>query len=83
MQFFPQKKAFFVVAIFEVNWALRLLVVEPLTRLFIGAQGQQQLGDTAGVMEMDEMDQEMDEMGQILTRKPSEKHEKNHRFCMF
>ena len=53
------------------------------TAVYIGAQGQQQLGDTAGVMEMDEMDQEMDEMGQILTRKPSEKHQKNHRFCMF
>ena len=44
LQFF---EAFFVVAIFEVNWTLRLLVVEPLTRLFIGAQGQQSLGPNA------------------------------------
>jgi len=43
--------AFFVVAIFEVNWALRLLVVEPLTRLFIGAQGQQLIKFSQSVLE--------------------------------
>ncbi len=37
-------EAFFVVAIFEVNWALRLLVVEPLTRLIIGSRGDPLLG---------------------------------------
>lgn len=43
--------AFFVVAIFEVNWALRLLVVEPLTRLIIGSRGDPLIKFSQSVLE--------------------------------
>lgn len=42
-------KAFFVVAIFEANWALRLLVVEPMVRLVIGIRGDQFLSKSINI----------------------------------
>eukprot|EP00913_Durusdinium_trenchii_P034772 g32527.t1 len=53
----PQKErdafviAFFVVAIFEANWALRLLVVEPMVRLVIGIRGDQLIKFSQSVLE--------------------------------